>query len=73
MTLRISDHALVRLLERAGGVDFDPLRRALAQGLDRSVRAAARLGAAEVHVVADGLLYVVVDETLVTVRPAPRR
>lgn len=73
MTLRVSDHALVRLLERAGGVDFEPLRQALGEGLARSVHAARRLGTAEVHVVMDGLVYVVRDDVLVTVRPARRR
>lgn len=73
MTLRISDHALVRFLERAGGVDFEPFRLALAQGLARGLGAARAMGAGEVHIVMDGLVYVVRDGMLVTVRPVRAR
>ncbi|MCU0902424.1 MAG: hypothetical protein MUE83_00935 [Tabrizicola sp.] len=65
--VRITDHALVRFLERVGGVDVDGLR----QALSRSLEEAARLGAAAV--VIDGYRYVLrVDEDgpiLVTVEP----
>lgn len=73
-TIRVSDHALVRFLERAGGMDFEPLRAALATSLERGMQAARELRCQEVHVRADGLVYVVKDDVLVTIRdPSERR
>lgn len=65
--VRVTDHALVRFLERVGGVDVEALRQALA----RSMEEAAHLGAAAA--VVDGYRYVLrTDEDgpfLVTVEP----
>ncbi|MGB3167124.1 MAG: hypothetical protein WBA68_10160 [Alteraurantiacibacter sp.] len=64
---RISDHALVRFLERAGGFDFEPIRDALAASLKRSHTAAISIGS-ENHVIkVDGLLYAIRGGVLVTV------
>jgi hypothetical protein len=49
--MRISDHALIRFLDRVAG---------------RAHRATERIGAADYTVKADGLVYVVRDGVLVT-------
>lgn len=51
--LRVSDHAVVRYLERAGGFDIDALRAAIA----RRVEPAAYAGAGAT--VIDGLVYTI--------------
>ncbi|MCA0425647.1 MAG: hypothetical protein LCH61_20455 [Proteobacteria bacterium] len=65
--MRISDHALIRFLDRVAGLDVEGLRATLALSLDRAHRAAESLGAADYTVKADGLVYVVRDGVLVTV------
>ena len=73
MTIRVSDHALVRFLERAGELDVPAVRRAIADSLDRSIRAAEMVGACDFQIHADGLIYVVCDSVLVTIKPAGAR
>ena len=68
--LTVTDHALVRFLERAGGLDLEALRRDLATSLDRSVRAAEKIGSGDYIVKADGLDYVIRNGCLVSVIPA---
>lgn len=65
--LRVCDHALLRFIERVGGLDVEGLRRHLAESLDRAVGAADLLGQSEMTIAADGLHYVVVKGRLVTV------
>ncbi len=65
--IQISDHALVRFLERAGGFRPEPLRAAIAASLGRAHHAARRMGATRFKIVADGLAYVVVDDVVVTI------
>ncbi|RJF70893.1 hypothetical protein [Rhodopseudomonas palustris] len=67
--LDISDHALLRLLERAGGLDVAALRTAIRASLQRATDAADALGQSDYHVVADGLTYVVRGGVLVTLLP----
>lgn len=67
MTIQISDHALVRFLERTGAADLAPLKRAIAASLQRAELAAARAGLSEYTVVVDGLRYLVRDGVLVSV------
>jgi hypothetical protein len=67
VTLRVTDHALVRMLERGGRLDVEALRAELTSSLERAVAAARLMGATRVHIHADGLVYVVEDDTLVTV------
>jgi hypothetical protein len=57
-TVRVTDHALVRFLERAGGLDVEGLRVHLAASLTAAATVAARLGDCEVKIVVDGLTYV---------------
>lgn len=66
--VHVTDHALVRFLERVGGVDVEALRSAIGRSLDE----AARLGAAAA--VIDGFRYVLRDDPddglrVVTVEP----
>lgn len=68
----ISDHALLRWLERTGAVDLDPVRSQLAASLERAFTAAATLGSSQFLILADGLVYVVRNGTLVTVLPDDR-
>jgi putative hemolysin len=70
MTLRVTDHALVRFMERAGGLDAEALRLALAASLVRAEEAAAAISASRYTVIVDGLRYVVEDGHLVTVLDA---
>lgn len=51
--LRVSDHAVLRYLERAGGFEIERLRAAIAARLGE----AAAAGAA--HVVVDGMIFVI--------------
>ncbi|MGD0640275.1 MAG: hypothetical protein ABSC22_05960 [Roseiarcus sp.] len=69
MILSVSDHALVRFLERAGGLDVEALRARLTASLARAADAAAALGVAEFTVKADGLAYLVSAGVVVTVMP----
>lgn len=65
--VRVTDHAMIRFLERVGGVDVEALRLALAQSLEE----AARLKAAAA--VIEGFRYVLREDEdgpfLVTVEP----
>ncbi|MBR0962210.1 hypothetical protein [Bradyrhizobium japonicum] len=65
--LRVCDHALLRFLERVGGLDVEAVRRHLAESLNRAAGAAEQLGAKEMTIAADGTHYVVVKGVVVTV------
>jgi hypothetical protein len=65
---RISDHALVRFIERAGGFDLNPLRAQIETSLNRAFTVAEKVGADSFTIRADGLLYVVKNGTLVTIQ-----
>jgi hypothetical protein len=64
---RISDHALVRFLERAGGLDVEDLRGRLESSLERAHTAARSISEADYLIKADGLTYVVRGELVSTV------
>jgi hypothetical protein len=65
--IRVCDHALLRFIERIGGLDTEMLRANLEASLQRSVTAAAKIGCKELVVVADGNKYVIVNGVVVTV------
>lgn len=67
MSLRVTDHALVRFLARAGGLDIEAMRANLAASLTRAARAADQLHQGECRVIADGLEYVVSDGKVITI------
>ncbi|MGD0564520.1 MAG: hypothetical protein ABSA66_15695 [Roseiarcus sp.] len=69
MILSVSDHALVRFLERAGGLDVEALRASLTLSLGRAADAAETLGLAQFTIKADGLAYLVSSGVVVTVMP----
>ena len=71
--LRVCDHALLRFIERVGGLDVEDLRRRLAESLDRAVGAAELLGQSEMTIAADGNRYIVVKGVLVTVLAPPMK
>ena len=64
---RISDHALVRFLERAGGLDVQGVRAHLSASLARAAETARRLGKSDYNVQADGLSYRVRNDVVVTI------
>lgn len=66
---QISDHALLRFLERAGGLPVEALRLELSASLTRATRAAASLGLTGYSIAADGLTYIIRDGVCVTVLP----
>jgi len=65
--IRVTDHALVRWLERTGAMDLEPLREQIQASLERAASAAEQLEASRYLILADGLVYVVQDDTVVTV------
>ena len=71
--IHVSDHALVRFLQRSGAVDVEQLRALLAVALERGRKVAERAGGGDFVVIADGLRYVVEDGVLVTVLDATMR
>lgn len=76
--IRVSDHALIRFIERSGAGNLQQLRDTIAASLERGRRTAERAGIARYSISADGLTYVIEDDVLVTVltgemRQRPRR
>ena len=71
--LTMTDHALVRWMERTGLVDVEPLRLALVASLERAALAARAMGGGEFLILADGLVYVIREETVITVFPEDGR
>jgi hypothetical protein len=66
---RISDHALVRFLERAGGMDVEGVRAALSTSLAGAHAAANRVGGGDHLIVASGMTYVVRGGVVTTCVP----
>lgn len=69
----ISDHALLRFLDREAGGDVGAMKSAISCALDRANGAADRIGAADYTVKVDGLAFVVRDGVLVTIAGPKRR
>lgn len=65
MALRVTDHALLRWLERVYGLDLDALRERIVEV--PGMHDAVRLGATRVPV--DGLVYCFEGNSLVTICP----
>ena len=66
--IQVTDHALVRFLERSGALDVEQLRGLIASSLERGRKAAERAGTVgEFAIVVDGLRYVIDNGVLVTV------
>ncbi len=66
---RLSDHALLRYLERAQGIDVEGIRAAIEAQLVRSADAAARMGGGAYTVRFNGVAFIVRGSTVTTVMP----
>jgi hypothetical protein len=67
MILRVSDHALLRFLQRGHELPIEDMREQLALDLQRLARPADALGAGQFAIKNDGLTYVVKSGIVVTV------
>ncbi|TCR64673.1 hypothetical protein [Bosea sp. BK604] len=65
--LVVTDHALLRLIERGHGVDVEQMRNSLVDRLQRASGAAERIGPTQYVIALDGLRYQVRDGHVVTV------
>lgn len=65
--LKISDHALLRWLERSGAIDAAAMKKLLAGSLARAWRAARSISQKDVIVLVDGLVYIIRSDVVVTV------
>lgn len=66
----VTDHALVRYMERVWGVDFEPIRAAI---LTEERRVAIQAGARRIHCPAERSTYVIADSgSIVSVVPFDR-
>lgn len=71
--IHITDHGLLRWLERVAGVDMEAARREIQAAIRPGVAADGRLGLGEsCGVRVGGALYVIRDRSLVTVMPSER-
>jgi len=66
----ISDHALLRFLERGGELDVEGLRQTLSDSLARAHQAALAMGETEYLVKVGNSTFVVRNGTVTTVLPA---
>lgn len=71
--LHVSDHALVRFLERGAGLDVEGLRSSLQAALQRACEAAEAVGGLTFKVEVGDLVFVVVDGVVVTITGARKR
>lgn len=69
MSVRVTDHALLKFIERAGGYDVERMRADLSASMARAAAAATSIDAREYVVRLDGLQYLVRFGVLVTVTP----
>jgi len=67
MPVAVSDHALLRWLERIGGLNVEGLRRAMEDSLTTAGDAASKMGGGDYLVVIDKAVIVVRDGTATTV------
>jgi len=69
--ISVTDHAVVRWIERAHGIDVPAIRRQIVGKVTRSVDLAEQLDErGNVTVVLDGVRYVVRDHRVITILPA---
>ncbi|MCC3246165.1 hypothetical protein LG047_12680 [Methylocystis sp. WRRC1] len=67
MTLHVTDHAVLRYIERIHGVDIERLREDMRQRLLRAADAAEGIGGGSYVINAEGVRYRVVGFNVVTV------
>ncbi|MBY6244086.1 hypothetical protein [Methylosinus sp. Sm6] len=63
----VSDHALVRFLERAGGFDVEALHASMEASLARAAAVAGALEQSRYTIKCDGLIYVVEHGVVITI------
>lgn len=74
MTIHISDHAVLRYLERTGRVDVVGIRADLAKRIDLCAAAAVRIGISGTYAVRiDGVKLLIVGSTATAVTALPGR
>lgn len=73
MTITVTDHAVLRYLERVMGIDMDQLRDTIQADLGRAAEAAERLGQTKYKVQMNGCVFVIADGACVTVKPKSKR
>lgn len=66
----VSDHALLRFIERSGLAEVEPLRLALGQALRRGHEAARAMSASDHLITVGGHVFLIKGETVVTVMEA---
>jgi hypothetical protein len=76
--VKITDHAVLRYLERTGQIDVDAVRAEIEAKVARGIAAGVSLGPGMFKVVMPGAVFVVVDGRVVTtlspeMRPHGRR
>lgn len=64
--MRVSDHAVLRYLQRQSGLDVEAVRAEIAALVARGVAAGTSLDAGGFTVLAGGLRFVVKNEVIVT-------
>ena len=65
--LDVTDHAILRFLERAHGLPVEAMRADLAQRLQRAATAAEKIGPPQYHIALDGLRFVVREGKVTTI------
>ena len=65
--LRVTDHALVRALERICGLPVEQLRERIAEALSSAANAAERIGGGNFLIVSGGHVFVVRDGAVTTI------
>lgn len=65
--IEVTNTALVNWLERTGAADFSGVREAIGKSLAGAAEAAEVLGVGEFLILADGLVYVIREQTLIGV------
>ena len=63
----VTDHALVRFLDRGGGSDVEILRERIANSLTRAHSAARAVSGSDYLITVDGMTFVVRGENVTTV------
>jgi hypothetical protein len=69
VSVHVSDHAVLRFLERVHGLDIEAVRAEIAWRAERGAAAASTIGAVEYRIVWPGYTLVVRGERVVTVIP----
>ena len=67
--IHVTDHAMLRFLERGGGLDIDAFRAKMEASLTRAHAAARSISASDYVVRVDGLTFLVRGDAVVTVFP----